>query len=199
MPNECLTTATNTNKTVLLYITSFSPLCCLDFSWAFALFDMFLSLIWLSFIPLGLLLETVFHLFGLWIFTHLNLFCSMSETQRITDQIVTLDWILSGTMSTTFRRTRRRTYITMALNISSSNKTTEVHSRWLSQASALLDTYKAHLLVHPTFLVNTMFLCKASCLLLQSSYCTLFLYAKSLSESELTRFAVDQQIRQCRR
>ena len=62
----------------------------------------------------------------------------MSETQRITDQIVTLDWILSGTMSTTFRRTRRRTYITMALNISSSDKTTEVHSRWLSQASALL-------------------------------------------------------------
>ena len=114
--------ATNTNKTVLRYFPSLSPLCCLYFSSAFALFYMFLSLVWLSFIPLGLFLETVFHLFCLSIFTHLILFCSMSGTQRITDQIVTLVWILSGTMSTTFRRTRRRTYITMALNMSSKRR-----------------------------------------------------------------------------
>ena len=75
---------------------------------------MFLSLVLLSFIPLVLFLVSLFHLFCLSVFTLLFLFCSMSGTQRGTDQIVTLVWILSGTMSTTFRRTRRRTYITMA-------------------------------------------------------------------------------------
>ena len=53
------------------------------------------------------------------VLTLLILFCSMRGTQRITDQIVTLVWILSDTMNTTFMRTRRRTYIMMKLNQSS--------------------------------------------------------------------------------
>ena len=51
-----------------------------------------------------------------------DFFCSMRGTQRITDQIVTLVWILSDTMKTTFRRTRRRTYIMMKLNKSSKRR-----------------------------------------------------------------------------
>ena len=47
---------------------------------------------------------------------------AMSGTQRGTDQIVTLVWIPSGTVSTAFRRTRRRTYITVALNMSSKRR-----------------------------------------------------------------------------
>ena len=53
------------------------------------------------------------------VITLLTVFCFMRGTQRITDQIVTLAWILSDTMKTTFRRTRRRTYIMMKLNQSS--------------------------------------------------------------------------------
>ena len=67
----------------------------------------------------GLFLVFVFHLFCLSVFTLLILFCSMRGTHRNTDQIVTLVWILSGTMNTTFRRTRRRTYI---LNMSSKRR-----------------------------------------------------------------------------
>ena len=55
-----------------------------------------------------------------------SLFCyfffSMSGIPRGIDQIETLVWILSGTMSITFRRTRRRTYIRMALNMSSKRR-----------------------------------------------------------------------------
>ena len=40
----------------------------------------------------------------------------MSGIPRGIDQIETLVWILSGTMSIIFRRTRRRIYIRMALN-----------------------------------------------------------------------------------
>ena len=53
------------------------------------------------------------------VITLLTVFCFMRGTQRITAHIVTLVWILSDTMNTTFRRTRRRTYIMMKLNQSS--------------------------------------------------------------------------------
>ena len=56
------------------------------------------------------------------VLTLLTFFCFMRGTQRITDQIVTLVWILSGIMNTTFRRTRRRTYIMMKLNMSSKRR-----------------------------------------------------------------------------
>ena len=68
------------------------------------------------------LLVSVFHLFCLLVFTLLLLFFSMSGIPRGIDQIETLVWILSGTMSITFRRTRRRTYIRMALNMSSKRR-----------------------------------------------------------------------------
>ena len=137
------------------------------------MFYMFLSLVLLSFIPLVRFLVSVFHLFCLSVFTLLLLFFSMSGTPRGIDQIVTLVWILSGTMSITFRRTRRRTYIRMALNMSSKRRRIRgaLEMPYLCSGTSTA-------LIRPTFLCTPRFLCvhvsaqsKLFCLL-QSSFLT---------------------------
>ena len=146
------------------------------------------------------LLVSVFHLFCLLVFTLLLLFFSMSGIPRGIDHIETLVWILSGTMSITFRRTRRRTYIRMALNMSSKRR--RIRGA-LDMPYLCSGTFMA--LIRPTFLCTPRLLCvhvsaqsKLFCLL-QSSCCTLFLFALSLSQSGFTLFVMDQQIQRWRR
>ena len=96
-----------------------------------------------------------------------SLFCffffSMSGIPRGIDHIETLVWILSGTMSITFRRTRRRTYIRMALNMSSKRR--RIRGA-LDMPYLCSGTFMA--LIRPTFLCTPafcayMFLRRVSC------------------------------------
>ena len=138
--------------------------------------------------------------FVFWFSLFCYFFFSMSGIPRGIDHIETLVWILSGTMSITFRRTRRRTYIRMALNMSSKRR--RIRGA-LEMPYLCSGTFTA--LIRPTFLCTPRFLCvhvsaqsKLFCLL-QSSCCTLFLFALSLSQSGFTLFVMDQQIQRWRR
>ena len=87
----------------------------------------------------------------------------MSGIPRGIDHIETLVWILSGTMSITFRRTRRRTYIRMALNMSSKRR--RIRGA-LDMPYLCSGTFMA--LIRPTFLCTPafcayMFLRRVSC------------------------------------
>ena len=87
----------------------------------------------------------------------------MSGILRGIDHIETLVWILSGTMSITFRRTRRWTYIRMALNMSSKRR--RIRGA-LDMPYLCSGTFMA--LIRPTFLCTPafcayMFLRRVSC------------------------------------